>query len=55
LIEKFRLSKLQAQAILDMKMQQLTGLERKKIATNILKLSKRLKSLNQFLQTQEKF
>ena len=31
LMERFRLSKLQAQAILDMKLQQLTGLERKKI------------------------
>lgn len=35
LMEKFALSQRQAQAILDMRLQRLTGLERKKLMTNI--------------------
>ncbi|MBN1823871.1 MAG: DNA gyrase subunit A [Endomicrobiales bacterium] len=48
LIEKFKLSKLQAQAILDMRLQQLTGLERNKIESEYLdtiKLIEKLKSI----------
>jgi len=48
LMSKFKLSKLQAQAILDMKLQSLSGLERKKIDDEyleLLKLIERLKSI----------
>ncbi|HDH50548.1 MAG TPA: DNA gyrase subunit A, partial [Nitrospirae bacterium] len=48
LMKKFPLSKIQAQAILDMKLQRLTGLEREKIITDYeitLKEIKRLKAI----------
>lgn len=48
LIKNFELTKIQAQAILDMKLQRLTGLEREKIVEdykNIMKEIKRLKAI----------
>lgn len=48
LMKGFKLSEIQAQAILDMRLQRLTGLERKKIEdeyTEILKTIKRLKAI----------
>ncbi|HDH34280.1 MAG TPA: DNA gyrase subunit A, partial [Nitrospirae bacterium] len=48
LISKFPLTKIQAQAILDMRLQRLTGLERDKIIedyTNLMKEIKRLKAI----------
>ncbi len=48
LIKRFKLSEIQAQAILDMRLQRLTGLERKKIEQEyleLIKLIERLKSL----------
>jgi len=42
LMENFGLSKIQAQAILDMRLQQLTGLELEKLEENIWNCSKRL-------------
>ncbi|RCK73292.1 MAG: DNA gyrase subunit A [Ignavibacteriae bacterium] len=57
LIKKFKLTEIQAKAILDMRLQRLTGLERKKIEEeykNLLKLIERLKSIlaNKKLQFQ---
>ncbi len=48
LIKRFKLSEIQAQAILDMRLQRLTGLERKKIEDEylaLIKLIEKLKSL----------
>jgi DNA gyrase subunit A len=48
LIKRFKLSEIQAQAILDMRLQRLTGLERKKIEEEylqIIKLIQKLKSM----------
>ena len=48
LMKRFKLSEIQAQAILDMRLQRLTGLERKKIEEeylSIIKLIQKLKSL----------
>jgi DNA gyrase subunit A len=48
LMKKFKLSEIQAKAILDMRLQRLTGLERKKIEEeykDLLKLIERLKSI----------
>ncbi|MBT9140567.1 MAG: DNA gyrase subunit A [Dehalococcoidia bacterium] len=42
LIEKFSLSQLQAQAILDMRLQRLTGLEREKLEAEYLELIKKI-------------
>jgi len=39
LMRKFKLSEIQAKAILDMRLQRLTGLERKKMKTNTKKRS----------------
>ncbi len=49
LMDKFKLSKLQAQAILDMKLQQMTGLERNKIEQEYLELIKLIEKLRGFL------
>ena len=49
LMDKFGLSKLQAQAILDMKLQQLTGLERDKIEQEYLELIKLIAKLRGIL------
>ena len=49
LMTKFKLSKIQSQAILDMKLQQLTGLERKKIEDEYLALIKTIEKLKSIL------
>ncbi|RDY23421.1 DNA gyrase subunit A [Romboutsia maritimum] len=49
LIEKFSLSELQAQAILDMKLQRLTGLERDKIDAEYEELIKKINRLKEIL------
>jgi DNA gyrase subunit A len=49
LMMKFRLSKIQAQAILDMKLQQLTGLERQKIDDEYLETIKLIEKLRSIL------
>lgn len=54
LMEKFRLSKLQAQAILDMKLQQLTGLERKKIDDEYIEIIKTIEKLKSILEDPKK-
>jgi DNA gyrase subunit A len=54
LMEEFKLSKLQAQAILDMKLQQLTGLERKKLDDEYLELIKTIEKLKSILADPKK-
>ena len=54
LMEKFRLSKIQAQAILDMKLQQLTGLERKKIDDEYIEIIKTIEKLKSILEDPKK-
>jgi len=49
LMDNFGLTKIQAQAILDMKLQQLTGLERKKIEEEYLNLIKTIEKLKLIL------
>jgi DNA gyrase subunit A len=49
LIKKFKLSDLQAQAILDMRLQRLTGLERKKIEEEFKELIKLIEKLKRIL------
>ncbi|OGS28271.1 MAG: DNA gyrase subunit A [Elusimicrobia bacterium RIFOXYB2_FULL_48_7] len=49
LMEKFKLSKVQAQAILDMRLHQLTGLERKKLEEEYLELIKTIERLKSIL------
>ncbi len=49
LIKQFKLSVIQAQAILDMKLQRLTGLEREKIATEYKEVKKIIKGLEDIL------
>lgn len=51
LIEQFELSALQAQAILDMKLQRLTGLEREKIIAEYEGLLKTIAELEEILRT----
>ncbi|HSG67723.1 MAG TPA: DNA gyrase subunit A [Bacteroidales bacterium] len=50
LIEKFSLSDIQARAILDMRLQKLTGLERDKIKEEHAELMKKIEHLNLILQ-----
>ncbi len=54
LMSNFKLSKEQAQAILDMKLQQLTGLEREKIDREYLDLIKRIAMLKSILANPNK-
>ena len=54
LMEKYKLSKIQAQAILDMKLQQLTGLERKKIEDEYLEIIKLIEKLKSILADSKK-
>jgi DNA gyrase subunit A len=54
LIERFKLSKLQAQSILDMKLQQLTNLERKKIEDEYLETIKTIEKLKSILADNKK-
>ena len=49
LMRKFKLTERQAQAILDMRLQRLTGLERKKLQSEYLELIKRIGQLQQIL------
>ena len=49
LMKKFKLSELQAQAILDMRLQRLTGLERKKIEEEFKELIKLIEKLKRIL------
>ncbi|MDD5688117.1 MAG: DNA gyrase subunit A [Elusimicrobia bacterium] len=54
LMEEFKLSKIQAQAILDMKLVQLTGLEREKIDAEYLDLIKTIERLKSILSDPKK-
>ncbi|WP_096186097.1 DNA gyrase subunit A [Evansella halocellulosilytica] len=54
LIERFELSHDQAQAILDMRLQRLTGLERDKIESEYQELVERIKELKEILADDEK-
>jgi DNA gyrase subunit A len=50
---QFKLSQLQAQAILDMQLQRLTGLERQKILDELLELMKTIERLRAILSSEE--
>jgi DNA gyrase subunit A len=54
LIKKFELSEIQAQAILDMRLQRLTGLERQKIEDEYVELIKTIASLKEILASKAK-
>ena len=54
LVSKFGLSEIQASAILDMKLQRLTGLEREKIDNELAILMKEMARLNAILKSEEK-
>ncbi|MBU4385703.1 MAG: DNA gyrase subunit A [Actinobacteria bacterium] len=49
LMERFELSEVQAQAILDMRLQRLTGLEIKKVKDELVELKKKIKELQAIL------
>jgi len=49
LINKFKLTEIQAQAILDMRLQRLTGLEREKVKKEYRELLKKIKQLKELL------
>lgn len=53
LMEKFGLSEKQAQAILDMRLQRLTGLEREKIEAELAELIKTIARLKEILEKEE--
>jgi DNA gyrase subunit A len=54
LIERFKLSEVQAQAILDMRLQRLTGLERQKVKDELKDLKKKIKELEGILEDPRK-
>ncbi len=54
LINKFKLSEKQTKAILEMRLQTLAGLERKKIEDELAKLRELIKELNEILKSREK-
>ena len=54
LIRRFKLSEIQAKAILDMRLQRLTGLERKKIEDEYKELIKLIEKLKGILSSEEK-
>ena len=54
LMKQFKLSEIQAQAILDMRLQRLTGLERKKIEDEYLEVIKTMERLKSLLASKEK-
>ncbi|RJP65358.1 MAG: DNA gyrase subunit A [Ignavibacteriales bacterium] len=54
LMRKFKLSEIQAKAILDMRLQRLTGLERKKIEDEYKEVIKLIEKLKGILQSEEK-
>ena len=53
LIEQFSLTKIQAQAILDMQLQRLTGLERQKIIDELAELLKTIERLRAILESEQ--
>ncbi|MDR1284636.1 MAG: DNA gyrase subunit A [Campylobacteraceae bacterium] len=53
LITRFNLSEVQAQAILDMRLQRLTGLEREKIENELKELQKEVERLSAILKSEE--
>jgi DNA gyrase subunit A len=53
LMTQFRLSQLQAQAILDMQLQRLTGLERQKVLDELVELMKTIERLRAILSSDE--
>lgn len=53
LISQFNLSEIQAQAILDMRLQRLTGLEREKIENEYQELLKEIEYLNSILRSED--
>ena len=53
LIKKFKLSEIQANAILDMRLQRLTGLEREKIEKEYLELIKKISELKAILDSKQ--
>ncbi|MCG8604518.1 DNA topoisomerase 4 subunit A, partial [bacterium] len=54
LMKRFKLSEIQAQAILDMRLQRLTGLERKKIEDEYLEVIKLIEKLRALLESKPK-
>jgi DNA gyrase subunit A len=54
LMRKFKLSEIQAKAILDMRLQRLTGLERKKIEDEYKEIIKLIEKLKSILDSEEK-
>ena len=54
LVERFSLSEKQAQAILEMRLRRLTGLEREKIEEEYAELMKQIEYLNSILKSEEK-
>ena len=52
LMKKFKLSEIQAQAILDMRLQRLTGLERKKIEEEYKEILKTIERLKRILASE---
>jgi len=54
LMKKFNFSEIQAQAILDMRLQKLAGLERKKIEDELKAIQKLIKELEAILKSKEK-
>ena len=54
LMRKFKLTEIQAKAILDMRLQRLTGLERKKIEDEYKEVIKLIEKLRDILQSEEK-
>ncbi|NPA81289.1 MAG: DNA gyrase subunit A [Epsilonproteobacteria bacterium] len=54
LIERFSLTEVQANAILDMKLQRLTGLEREKIENELKELREEIERLSAILKSEEK-
>lgn len=54
LMKRFKLSEIQAQAVLDMRLQRLTGLEREKIETEYLEVIKLIEQLKSILESRDK-
>ena len=54
LVKKFSLTEVQAQAILDMRLQRLTGMERKKILEELKEILAEIKKLKELLGSEEK-
>ena len=53
LVKKFELTEIQAQAILDMKLQRLTGLERQKVLNELKELQAEIKFLKELLEDED--